>query len=143
MKISRFTHPKSTFLLVALSLGCAVANAKRPAPKEVLPVTYQGIKYSAPHWGTFNGHTQNGQYIEARNAETDKLLWQLRVYEVKYDPKLEGDVQDIFITSLKIVAGNLEVVNEARDTFVVDLSKRKVIKGANRVYEGKPRDSGR
>jgi len=142
MNIGRLLNPKA-ILLPLVFLGAIHAYAKRSPPAEVPPVTYQGIKYSAPHWGAFNGRKQNGQYIQARSAETDKLLWELRIYEVKYDPKLESDVQDIFITSLKVVEGHLEVTNEAQDKFVVDLSKRKVIKGAKRVYEGKPRDSGR
>jgi hypothetical protein len=96
---------------------------------------YRGIRYSAPHWGAFNRRAQNGQYIQARSAETDKLLWELRIYEVKYDPQFESDVQDIFITSLKLVDGSLEVVNEAGDKFLVDLSKRKVKKGAKRVLK--------
>ena len=143
MNIGRLTNPKAVLLPLVLVLGAIHAYAKRSPPAEVPPVTYQDIKYSAPHWGAFNGRKQNGQYIQARSAETDKLLWELRIYEVKYDPKLESDVQDIFITSLKVVEGHLEVTNEAQDKFVVDLSKRKVIKGAKRVYEGKPRDSGR
>ena len=85
------------------------------------------------------GKKQNGGYIEATSLETGKLLWELRVYEVEYDPILEGDVQDVYITYLKIVDGNLEILHEAGDKFVVrlDLAKRKVIKGANRVYRFK------
>jgi len=142
MKIGRLVNPK-VVLLIVLSLDAIPAYGKRSAPKEVPPVTYQGVTYSAPHWGAFNGRAQNGQYIQARSAETGKLLWELRIYEVKYDRKLESDVQDIFITSLKLVESGLQVANEAGDKFVVDLSKRKVIKSANRVYEGKPRSSGR
>ena len=77
---------------------------------------------------------------EATSPETNKLLWKLRVYKVEYDPNLEGDVQDVFITSLKIVDGNLEILNEAGDKFIVDLTKHKVIKGANRVYRHKDRE---
>ena len=140
MKIARFIGSWPNFILLGLSLWHCTAYAKRLPPKEVPPLIYQGIKYSLPHWGAFSGRKQNGQYIEARSAECpDKLLWDLRVYKVNYDPKLEYDVQDIFITSLKLVDGNLEVVNEAGDRFLVDLSKRKLIKGANREYGGKPR----
>lgn len=143
MKIGKLVNPQAVLIPIVLSLGAIHAYGKRSAPNEVPPVTYPGIKYSAPHWGAFNGRKLNGEYIQARSAKTDELLWELRIYEVKYDPKLESDVQDIFITSLKLVEGYLEVANEARDKFVVDLSKRKVIKGANRVYEGKSRNPGR
>jgi len=130
-------NPRPIFLLVALGFVATFAYAARFAPKEVPPVTYQGVKYCAPHWGFANKKKQNGGYVEARNPETDKLLWELRVYEIKYDPKLEGDVQDVFITSLKIVEGNLEVRNEAGDKFIVDITKQKVIKGEGRVYKAR------
>jgi hypothetical protein len=134
MKINYLVSPKGIWLLVALGLGVFQAQAKRSGPKDVPPVTVNGVKYSAPHWGKANGKSQNGGYIQASNPETGKALWDLRVYEIKYDPDLEGDVQDVFITSLKLVDGNLEVVNERGDTFVVDLAKHKVIKGTDRVY---------
>ncbi len=126
----------SVSVLLALGLLSTAAYAKRMAPGEVSPVTHEGVTYSAPAFGVFCGRPKiNGQYLQAKDAKTDKLLWELRVYEIKYDPDLEGDVQDIFITSLKVVNGNLEVVNERGDKFVVDLAKRKVIEGAGRVYE--------
>lgn len=134
MKINYFMNAKGILLLVALSLGAFPVQAKRSGPKDVPPVTVEGVKYSVPHWGKAIGKPQNGGYIQANNVETGKLLWELRVYEIKYDPNLEGDVQDVFITSLKLTDGNLEVGNERGDTFVVDISKRAVIKGGDRVY---------
>jgi hypothetical protein len=135
-------NSKLLLLLAAvLSLGIGHANAKRKAPKDVPPVTFQGVKYSAPHWGLANDRKQNGGYIEAAAKDTGKLLWELRVYEIRYDRSLETDVQDVFITSLKIVNGNLEILNEAGDKFVVDVGKRKVIVGAGHVYRFK--DTGR
>src|SRR4051812_5211269 len=139
MNISHRVNSKAVLLLIAVSLGAAHAHAKRLPPKEVSPVIYQGVSYSAPLWGWPKGKKENGEYVEARDAKTDKLLWELRIYKVQYDSKLEGDVQDVFITSLKLVDGNLEILNEAGDTFVVDLSKRQVIKGENRVYKAKVR----
>jgi len=132
---------KVIFLVVILGIGVGLSYAKRAAPKEIPPIAFEGVNYSAPPWGYFKKRKQNGGYIEATSPEAGKLLWELRVYEVKYDTNLESDVQDVFITSLKIVDRNLEVLNEAGDKFVVDLSKHKVIKGANHVYRFK--DTGR
>ena len=126
----------SVAALLTLGLLSATTYADRKAPAEVPPVTHEGVTYSAPAFGVFQGRAGvNGQYIQAKDAKTDKLLWELRVYEVKRDPQLEGDVQDIFITSLKIAKGNLEVMNERGDKFVVDVTQHKVIEGANRVYQ--------
>jgi hypothetical protein len=131
-------NSKLLLLPVALlGLGVVDAFAKRQAPKDVPPITFQGVKYSAPHWGLTKGKEQNGGYIEAVSFDTGKLLWDLRVYEVKYDSGLERDIQDVFITSLKLVDGNLEVLSEAGDKFVVDVAQRRVIVGAGHVYRFK------
>ncbi len=122
------------FLMFALSLGSVPAYAKRAPPKDVPPVTDRGVKYSGDYRRIAGGANQNDQYIEARDLQTGKLLWELRLYEVKYDPNLEGDAQDLFLSSMKLIDGNLEVVNEAGDRFVIDLSKRQIITGAKRVY---------
>ena len=131
-------NPKTILLFVAaLGLGVGPLYAKRSAPKDVPPVTFQGVRYSAPNSRMAEGKKQNGGYIQAVSLQTGKLLWELRIYEVKYDAELESDVQDVFITSLKLVKGNLEIVSEAGDKFVVDLARRKVIEGAGHVYRFK------
>jgi|SRR5579863_4221872 len=125
---------RCALFFVAALLASSSAYGKRTAPPEVAPITFGGITYSTPHGGGDVGTNQNGGYTQARDSKTGKLLWQLRVYEIQYEPNLEKDVQAIFISSLKIVDGNLEAVNERGDKFVVDLTKRRVIQGANRVY---------
>ena len=52
----------------------------------------------------------------------------MMVYEVNYDPQLESDVQDVFIASLAINQGMLEVINEKRVKYVVDLKERRVLR---------------
>jgi len=119
--------PKLILALAVLAFGSSSAFAKRAAPKDVPPVIAGGIKYTAPP-------RSGGGYVEALDVGSGKLLWELRVYEIQVDQDLERDVQDIFITSLKVAGGKLQIVNENGDKFVVDLSKRKVIQGADRVY---------
>jgi len=113
-------------VLVFSLLFCNVSQAKREPPKEVEPVTYKGVKYVVPHWGWKRGRMQNGGYIEAWHIKKDKLLWELQVYVVEYNPDIESDVQDIFITSLKIEDGKLIIENEAGDRFEIDLDTREV-----------------
>jgi hypothetical protein len=125
-------------LLVMLGIGWSPAYAKRDPPKEVRPVSQSGVEYSATYRGFDCGSRsavpETGGYVQARDT-SGRLLWELRVYEVKYDCNIETDVQDIFIKSLKIAGNDLQVVNEKEDKFVVDLSKRRVGKGAGRVYQ--------
>lgn len=123
---------RGNLMILAVFFLCIVypgeGRAMRFPPKDVEPVIYNGIKFTAPHWAYQHGGKQNGGYVEALDAETGKKLWGLRVYKVEYDLSMETDVQDIFITSLSIEDGKLIVVNERKDTYEVDLATKKVEK---------------
>jgi len=113
-----------TFQILFLFFGGIVmsqdkAMGKRRAPKEVAPVTYQGVTYTT-------SLDPPGGDLVASDAQTGKKLWDLQVYPVVIDPKKETDVQDVYITSLKIERGNLRVVNEHYETYEVDLKTRNV-----------------
>jgi hypothetical protein len=110
-----------------------VAQAKRDAPKEVKPVTLDGIRYVVSHWGSDNGSKQNGGFLQAWDVKTNKKLWTIRVYDVKYAPGLEQDVQGNFIVSLEVVDGKLRVVNEAKDVFDVDPRTKEVFEVGRRT----------
>jgi len=78
-------------LLVSLFLLTHSASAKRAAPKAVPPVVYHGATYSVPN--------DNGKvgYILASYSD-GKGLFQIKIFETDIDPKLEEDVQWVFIT---------------------------------------------
>jgi len=120
---------KKFSLISSLLLATLVAEAKRGAPMEVLPVKVGNIEYSAPHR---NGtHKQMG-FIEARDLKSGKLIWSRQIYAVKYDPDLEGDVQDVFIKSITVEGNNLIITNERNSKYQLDLNslKVKVIQGS-------------
>jgi hypothetical protein len=120
---------KKFSLISSLLLATLVAEAKRGAPMEVLPVKVGNIEYSAPHR---NGtHKQMG-FIEARDLKSGKLIWSRQIYAVKYDPGLEGDVQDVFIKSITVEGNNLIITNERNSKYQLDLNslKVKVIQGS-------------
>jgi outer membrane protein assembly factor BamB len=109
-------------LLLASVLATKV-EAKRGAPKDVPPVTQNGVVYSAPH-------DQMGCVV-AKDEKTGKQLWSKQVYTVKYDPNLEKDVQDCFISELRFADGKLIVSNERGGQFELDPATQavKVLKG--------------
>jgi hypothetical protein len=120
----------TTLLILAISI-CASPNEykfKRSPPKKVRPVVHKGIKYTAPHFVLSNGEAIAGGYIEAFDAKTNKELWRIKVYETKYNPQLERDVQDVFISSLAIKKNMLVVVNERHERYEIDLSSHMVTK---------------
>ena len=120
-----------TFLLSA-GLGCsadekaAVApaaptlQAKRVGPKAVAPVTVGGVRYEALPWGKKRGLGQNGGYLATFDAKTGAELGLIKVYEIKYDPKLEADVQDVFISRLDTFNGAVLITDERGRKFLLD-----------------------
>jgi hypothetical protein len=70
--------------------------------------------------------------VVATSASTGRELWRQRIYEIHIDPGLERDVQDVFITSLRIRGATLGVTNERGERFVLDLQTRKVTREADR-----------
>jgi len=105
------------FVGVALLLP-SLALAKRVAPARVEPITYQGVRYIAPN--------DDGRraYIEARDVQTNKKLWDLTIFTNRIDPTLEEDVQWIFIKALNIRDGALIVTSERDKIYRVDLKRK-------------------
>ena len=126
---------KKFYLISSLLLATLLAEAKRGAPAEVLPVTVGNIEYSAPHRsGT---HKQMG-FIEARAPKSGELIWSRQIYAVKYDPDLEGDVQDVFIKSITVEGNNLIITNERNSKYQLDLhSLEEIILKGSLVEETK------
>ncbi len=101
-------------LTIFLSLLFAFpAEAKRPAPKPVTPVTYKGLRYEAPHWASEHKEMkQNGGHIRVVNAKTGQQVCLKQVYATHLGKDLEQDVQDNFITGLKVQKGFLVISSE-------------------------------
>jgi hypothetical protein len=96
------------------------ASAKRSAPVKVEPIIHDGVRYIAP-----NDEGRRG-YIEAWDLQHNKKLWELTVFTNHIDPKLEEDVQWVFINKLSIRGDVLIVTSERGATYQIDL-KTKVI----------------
>ena len=96
---------KRSLTLAVVALALAInADAKRAAPKEVAPVTMDGIVYAAP--------LNPMGCVQAKNEKTGNVCWFKQIYVVKYDADLEKDVQDCFITNLRFEGDKLIVTNE-------------------------------
>lgn len=105
----------AVILCGANTLFCDIIQAKRLAPSPVDPVVYNGIKFIASD--TYS----KMNYIEAWDIKTQKKLWEKKVYDIRYDPKLEKDVQDNFIRTLEIVKDKLVVRDERGNEYAFDL----------------------
>ncbi len=107
-------------IVCAVVLLPCLASAKRAAPAKVEPVIYQGVQFVAP-----NDDGRRG-YIEARDDRTNKKLWELTVLTNHIDPKLEEDIQWVFIEKLSARDGTLMVTSERGKTYQIDLKTKAV-----------------
>jgi hypothetical protein len=107
-------------ILLALAFLPCVAPAKRAATTKAEPVIYRGVRYVAP-----NDDGRRG-YIEAWDLQTNRKLWDLTVFTNRIDPKLEEDVQWVFIDKLSVRDGELLVSSENGKVYRVDLKTKAV-----------------
>jgi hypothetical protein len=95
-------------------------SAKRIAPAVVEPVIHEGVRYVVPN---DDGHRA---YIEACDVRTNKKLRDLTVFTNRIDPKLEEDVQWVFINRLSIRDDTLIVTSERGTTYQIDLRTKAI-----------------
>lgn len=119
-----------TRLITLASVGTVAllispAFAKRSPPEIVAPVAKDGIEYSAP--------LDREGFVVATWIQTKHEIWSRQIYVIKHEYKrgLESDVQTSFITEIELQDGKLNVMNERKSEFELDLDTMevKVIKG--------------
>ena len=112
-------------IAISCIAACVIvsAAAKRASPKEVSPAIFDGIRYSVEGNG-------RDQYVKATEISSGNVLWTVRVFHNRINPKLEEDVQWVFITDLKHVDNSLLVKDERSRCYSVDLAKKRVVKRA-------------
>jgi predicted lipoprotein with Yx(FWY)xxD motif len=109
-----------TLVVSAMAFLSCLAFAKRIASAPVEPVIHEGVRYIAP-----NDDGRRG-YIEAWDVQTNKKLWDLTVFTNRIDPKLEEDVQWVFIKALMVENGVLLVTSESERKYQVDLTTKAI-----------------
>jgi hypothetical protein len=107
------------FAVILTLVLVASADAKRKAPNPVTPVVANGVRYSA----VMNGRDES---VSAVDAVSGRELWRATVFHNQYDPSLENDVQDVFITDLALQGVTLLVKDEKSRMFSIDLKTRTV-----------------
>jgi len=104
-----------------------VIQQSRSAPVRLPPVEIDGVRYEQVMNGLRIGMPERCGYLSATDVKSGERLWVIRVYEVKYDEKLERDVQDVYFTSMQALpGGKLGIENESGQKFVVDPKDRSV-----------------
>jgi hypothetical protein len=108
-------------ILILVAVFCpGIAYAKRAAPSKVEPVTSEGVRYVAPNDEGLHG------YVQAWDAKTGKMLWQATVFRTSIDPRVEEDVQDVYIKKMSLGKGTLFLVLEDEREYGLDLKTRAI-----------------
>ncbi len=78
-------------------------RGRRPPPPKVPPVRVGDVRFeqSPLPFDQADGGQRHG-YLAAYQADTNELLWRVRVYEIEYEPHLERDVQDVFFAAMSV-----------------------------------------
>ena len=83
---------------------------KRRAPPKVAAVTLDGVRYEQAVLPRSEAAGQRTGYLAAYRGTSDERLWRVRVYELKVDPRLEGDVQDVYFARMEASSDGREIL---------------------------------
>lgn len=112
MQATRNSFIVFSTIIVSILIS-AQCYAKRMMPESPPPVIYNHTTYSPVVYnGLIDKTISSGAYIEAYDNKTKKLLWRKQIYKISYNPGLESDVQDVYITKVRMQHGNLIINNE-------------------------------
>lgn len=75
---------------------------------------------------TFRAEPSPLGLVVAVNAKNGGTLWTKQIYVTRYDPELERDVQDRFITGLRQAEGGLIVTVEGGAEYLLNLATLEV-----------------
>ncbi len=96
-------------------------------PTDVAPVTVNGLRIDALHWGKDRGLGQNGGYVTATDPASDTELWAQKVYDITYGDK-SPQKYDLFITKLTVVddGAAVQITDQDGRVFHLDPATRAV-----------------
>jgi len=111
---------KKIILLLFLALTCPLW-AKRLPPPFLLPVDDGIYRFVIRENAQPNkNHVYKGGHVVAYLKATGEVLWDKYLYKVQMDPKVEADVQNIFIHKMYLEKPNLLILeNERHEWFAL------------------------
>jgi hypothetical protein len=111
---TKFLSLLTGLMLLSLTNTDAALAKRLPAPI-AQPAVANGIKYVAPNKIGTKG------IIQAWNIKTGKKLWEKTLYTVRLNPKLETDVQWLYIQSIQIKGNQIIATNEQNQRYSINL----------------------
>jgi hypothetical protein len=111
---TKFLSLLTGLMLLSLTNTDAALAKRLPAPI-AQPAVANGIKYVAPNKIGTKG------IIQAWNIKTGKKLWEKTLYTVRLNPKLETDVQWLYIQFLQLQGNQIIATNEQNQRYSINL----------------------
>ena len=121
---------KMTLCVLVLALLYGSVFADRQDPVKIKPIPYKKYLITAPNTANYMGE------IVILDKKTKKKVWSKKIYDVKYNPQIEGDVQAVYFKKMSLKKNVLTLVNERDYVYELNLDTRvvKVIKGEPVIY---------
>ena len=111
-------------------------DKKRDAPPRARPVIHKGVRYGADtlteeSWGSDPLPPVSSVCLVARDPNDDRILWKAELFEIRYDPDMERDKQDVVVTKLAVnlFGTRLKAADEKGRHYSIDLKTHAVSAG--------------
>ncbi|HOS30534.1 MAG TPA: hypothetical protein PLR39_06970 [Treponemataceae bacterium] len=116
---------RSFVFLLFLVILLPPCFCKRTEPKKVPSIFVNGIEFRVVHfYNPENKTPQNGGIIEVYTISSNTKKDTIIVYTTEYSNTKEKDIQDVFITKMKLLNPTiLQVTNEKKQVFLVNIEK--------------------
>ncbi|MFH0854755.1 MAG: hypothetical protein V1891_04690 [bacterium] len=114
-----------SILLLTLFIFPSLLFAKRANIEYPDKIIIKNIEYKASYE---MGNLFQKAYIEARNIETDKIIWKKEIYQITLNPIMEQDVQWVMIIKVEMEDNKLLISNENEQNFLLDLETLEIEK---------------
>lgn len=115
-------------IIFFIIMTSTITSAKRKAPSEIPSIIFKGKKYIVTHWNKEPAFKQNGGIIEVWNIKKNRLIKRVLIYKIQYKSEIESDIQDVFITSIKLnkSKNTIIIVNEKGNIYGLNIHNYKV-----------------
>ncbi len=121
---AKMTNTAKKIFILVLILG-SNAFAKRPAPAKIDPIEEDGKRYSVVRESAKDLYSE---FIICQDMSSFKEVWKTKIYEKHINPKLEFDVQDIYLKSFEESHDQLKAIDEKGTIYSIQISDGKLLK---------------
>ncbi|MFH1692237.1 MAG: hypothetical protein ABIC68_06730 [Candidatus Omnitrophota bacterium] len=112
-------------LLLTLFVFPSLLFAKRASIEYPNKIIIKNIEYIASYE---TGNLFQKAYIEAKNIETDEIIWKKEIYQIPLNPIMEQDIQWVMITKIEMKDNKLLISNENEQNYLLDLETLEIEK---------------